>query len=74
MLKKEGKGSRSKASESLGDDEMQQLWENGALGCSGPEVLQNTIWFLLCVHMGMRGRDKHYTLPLEIWNLKVYRV
>ncbi len=39
MLKKEGKGSRSKASESLGDDEIQQLWENGALGCSGPETL-----------------------------------
>ncbi len=38
-------------------------------GCSGPEVLQNTIWFLLCVHMGMRGRDEHYKLTLEIWNL-----
>ncbi len=40
-------------------------------GCSGPEVLfQNTIWFVLCVHMGMRGRDKHYKLTFGALELK----
>jgi len=52
MLKKQGKESRSRASEALGE-EIDQLWDTGTLGCNSPEVLQNTILFLLYVHMGM---------------------
>ena len=62
MLKKEGKGNKSKASQAIEDSEIEQLWSSGALGSSSPEVLQNTIWFLLCMHMGMRGHDEHYKL------------
>ena len=37
------------------------MWESGVLGYSMPEVLQNTVWFLLTLHNnGMRGRDEHY--------------
>ena len=33
-----------------------------ALGEDFPEVLQNTVWYLLTLHLGMRGRDEHYKL------------
>ena len=35
------------------------MWERGV---PTPEVLQNTVWYLLTLHMGMRGRDEHYKL------------
>ena len=62
MLKKEGKGNKSKASQHLEDVEIEQLWMSGALRSSSPEILQNTVWFLLCLHLGMRGRSEHYKL------------
>ena len=61
-LKEEGKGNKSKASQPLEDVEIEQLWISGALGRSSPDILQNTVWFLLCLHLGMRGRDEHYKL------------
>ena len=30
------------------------------------EIPQHTVWFLLTLHMGMRGRDKHYGDLLKI--------
>ena len=59
MLKKEGKGNMPNAAEALDDgDHKKKLWETSALG-EDPETLQNTVWFLLTLHMGMRGRDEH---------------
>ena len=62
MLKKEGKGNKSKASQPLEDVEIEQVWISGALGSSSPESLRNTVWFLLCLHLGMRGFKEHYKL------------
>ncbi len=62
MLKKEGKGNKSKASQPLDNTEIEQIWISGAFGSSSFEVLQDIVWFLLCQHMGMRGRDEHYKL------------
>ncbi len=62
MLKKEGKGNKPNAAEALEEQEISILWETGALGEKSPESLQNTVWYLLTVHMGMRGRDEHYKL------------
>ena len=62
MLKKEEKGNKSKASQPLEDVEIEQLWISGALGSSSPEILQNTVWFLLCLHLVMRGHNEHYKL------------
>ena len=45
--------------------------ETKALGDDNPETLQYTVWFLLTLHMGMRGRDEHYKVlygDLEIKN------
>ena len=62
MLKKEGKGNRTNASEPLENADIEKMWSVGVLGNSTPEILQNTVWFLLTLHMGMRGRDEHYKL------------
>ncbi len=56
MLKKEGKGNKPNASEALDEQEVAVLWETEAFG------EENTIWYLLTMHMGMRGRDEHYKL------------
>ena len=61
-VKKEGKGNKPHAAEPLDEDEISLLWETGALGDGSPEVLQNTVWYLLTLHMDMRGRDEHYKL------------
>ena len=58
----ERKGNKSRASQPLEDVEIEQLWISGALGSSSPEILQNTVWFLLCLHFGTRGRHEHYKL------------
>ena len=68
-LKKDGKGNKSKASEPLENSEVQKMWEKGALGDESPEVLQNTVWYLLTLHMGMRGRDEHYKLKYGDLNI-----
>ena len=70
MLKKEGKGNKSNASEALENSDIEKMWATGVLGDSSPEVLQNTVWFLLTVHMGMRGRDEHYKLQYGDFNIQ----
>jgi len=59
-LKKEGKGNKPNASESLESEDSERLWESGALGEGDPETLQNRVWVMLCMHMGMKGRDEHH--------------
>ena len=59
MLKKQGKGNRPQAVMALSNEDIEKLWQTGALGCSNPESLMHTVWFLVCYHMGMRGRDEH---------------
>ena len=34
---------------------MEQLWERGALGAGDPATLQQTGWWLISTHLGMRG-------------------
>ncbi len=43
-------------------NDIDSMWTSGFLGDSSLEVLLNTVWFLLTLHMGMRGRDEHYKL------------
>ncbi len=51
--------------EELEMDDIDSMWTSGSLGDSSPEVLLNTVWFLLTLHMGMRGRDEHYKLTYD---------
>ena len=48
MLKKEGKGNKPNAAEALDDQDISILWETGAFG---EKTLQNTVWYLLTMHM-----------------------
>ncbi len=60
MLKKEGKG-KSNAAEPLETRDIDSMWASGSRGlkCRG---IVNTVWFLLTLHLGLRGRDEHYKL------------
>ena len=37
-----------------------KMWDTCALGDDCPKTLQLTIWFVIYIHMGMRGRDEHH--------------
>ena len=50
------------------------MWALGALEDSSPEVLLNTVWFLLTLYMGLHGRDEHYKLTTEILLSKQYQM
>ena len=57
-LKHFGKGNKLEACECLSESEIEQLWTSNALGDHSPQNLQYTIWFFMCLHMGMRGRGE----------------
>ena len=48
MLKKQGKRNRPQAVMALSNEDIEKLWQTGALGCSSPESLMHTVWFLVC--------------------------
>ena len=57
-LKKEGKGNKPNASESLESEDSERLWESGAIGEGDPETLQNSVCLMLCMHMSkLKFRD-----------------
>ncbi len=56
------KRGENKAAEALEISDIDSMWALGTLGDSHPEVLLNTVWFLLTLHMGLRGRNEHYKL------------
>lgn len=41
--------------EALTVEDENSMWESGALGDSDPEILQNTVWFLISKNLGFRG-------------------
>ena len=61
-LKKAGKGNKPHAAETLEAADIQSLWSHGLLGDSTPEALLNSVWLMLTMHMGLRGRYEHYKL------------
>ena len=61
-LKKQGKGNQASASDSLNDDEIDQLWEAGALGLTNPQSMIHTVWWNNTMLFGMRGVTEHYNL------------
>ena len=69
-LKQQGKGNRPNAADSITDTEIEKLWSSQALGDHSPKNLQMTIWFCLCIHMGMRGRDEHHRYRFGDFTLK----
>ena len=60
FLKGKGKGNKLNAAEAVDIAEVEQLWQQGALGTSNPVTLQQTVWWLISTQMGTRGRDEHH--------------
>lgn len=47
------------------------LWENGVLGNSSAETLQNTVFFYACKLFALRDHDKHNQLQCDQFTLGV---
>ena len=60
FLKGKGKGNKPNAAEAVDMAEVEQLWQQGALGTSNPVTLQQTVWWSISTQMGTRGRDEHH--------------
>ena len=65
QLRQEGKGKRPQISRSLTTNEETQLWEQKKLGNHSPQVLTQTVWWLLTRHFGLRGRQEHHSMQTE---------
>ncbi len=50
------------SSEAISFDQEEVLWEKGILGEDNPELLQNTLVYLLGISFALRGGDEHWRL------------
>jgi hypothetical protein len=57
-LKNEGKGNKPNAADALESADVECMWSSGALGDTDPLTLQQTLWWLIAMHVGTRGRDE----------------
>ena len=73
-LKFFGKGNKPEACESLRESEIEQLWTSNALGDHFPQNLKYTIWFLMCLHMGMRGRGEPHLYTFSTFDINTTSV
>ena len=69
QLKKQGKGNKPYESQAIEDDEIDTLYNKGALGCSTPQSLLNTMWFNNTIHFGPRGIEEPYLMRLIFFPL-----
>ena len=65
-----GMGKRPNKAESLTIEDEEVLWSCGQLGDNNARSLLNTVWFLLTQHFGLRGRQEHYVMKVEDFELK----
>jgi hypothetical protein len=62
-LRKQGKGNRPNKSDAIEDEDVDRLYESGALGDDNPESVLQTIWFNNTVLFGMRaGASEHVSM------------
>ena len=50
--------------------EVEQMWQQGALGASDPVTLQQMIRWLISTQMGTRGCDEHHKFKFGDFQLK----
>ena len=53
-LKKAGFGNRPNKAESFDEEEINLLWDKGALGLTDPVTLQHTVFWYLTIGFGLR--------------------
>ena len=54
QLKKAGKGNRPQRKRAPSQQEVDQMWESGALGCDSPKSLLHTMWWVVNTRFGKR--------------------
>lgn len=64
MLKGNGLGNKKNKSESLTSDDEELMWSNGSLGTHNPDVLQETVWYLMSKLLDFRGCQEARQLAL----------
>ena len=57
LLRQQGKGKRPNKARSLITIEKNELWEKRKLGKERPQVLVQTVWWLLTQYFRIRGRQ-----------------
>ena len=65
LLRQQGKGKRPNKARSLTTTEENELWEKKKLGKGSPQVLVQTVWWLLTQYFGLRGRQEHHSMTVE---------
>ena len=55
LLKRKGKGNKPHEASSLTQQEIDTLYEKGAMDLNNPRALVSSIWFNNCMHFGLRG-------------------
>ena len=66
----DGKGKLLNRTRSLSGAEENILWEKGQLGCNSSLFLIQTVWWINCLHFGMRGWEEHRNLKIEQFRLE----
>ena len=61
-LKRKGKGNKPREASCLTQQEIDSLYEKGAMGLNSPQALVNSIWFNNCMHFGLRGGKEQRNL------------
>ena len=71
QLRQQGKGKRPNKARALSENEEETLWEARTLGTSSPQVLSQTVWWLLTQYFGLRGRREHHDMTVcdgfQVW-------
>jgi hypothetical protein len=58
-LKKQGKGTRPTRKRAPTQNELNTMWEKGALGADSPDALQQTMWWIMCTRFGKRANKEN---------------
>ena len=69
-LREQGMGKRPNKAKSLKKEEEEIPWENDQLGNPTPRSLINTMWWLLTMHFGLRGRQEHHDMMVEDFSIE----
>ena len=65
LLRQDGRGKRPNKARQLTQQEEEVLWEGNKLGCTNPESLIHSMWWLLTQHFGLRGRQEHHDMKMQ---------
>ncbi|KAK3729478.1 hypothetical protein QZH41_007437 [Actinostola sp. cb2023] len=69
-LKKKGFGNKPNTAQPIEDEDVQKMWESGAVGMHSPRALLRLVWWNNMMHLGMRGFQEQRDCQLEDFLIK----